>query len=44
LFAALPNVFIILISPFLLDIADVICDVEMQYLRAKPIKSGFKKV
>jgi hypothetical protein len=37
LFAALPNVFFYLNLLFLLNVADVIFEVEMQYLRAKTI-------
>jgi hypothetical protein len=38
LFATLPNVcFSILILPFLSNIADVISEVEIQYIRAKTI-------
>jgi hypothetical protein len=38
LFAALPNVFILKILPFLLNFADVIFEVKMKYFKAKTIK------
>jgi hypothetical protein len=42
LFAALPNVFLIIkILPLLFNIANVIFEVEMQYLGAITIKTGF---
>jgi hypothetical protein len=43
LFAALPNVSSVLILLILFNIADVIFEVERQYLRAKTIKNKLLK-